>query len=105
MLLQRVVATGFMASKWFSNGRTDLTDRHVSTYAAHPVACAASLAVQDVIEEDNLLANVRAQGAYLKKVLREKISACKLASKHVAEVRGKGLMLGMQVLLVASSSR
>ena len=35
---------------------------HGHTYQAHPVACAAALAVQQVIREDNLLANVRAMG-------------------------------------------
>ena len=32
---------------------------------AHPLACAAALAVQEVIESENLLENIRVQGAYL----------------------------------------
>ncbi|KAG6869211.1 hypothetical protein C0993_009074 [Termitomyces sp. T159_Od127] len=39
--------------------------KHGHTYQAHPVACAAALAVQNVIESENLLENVCKQGAYL----------------------------------------
>ena len=34
---------------------------------AHPLACAAALAVQEVIRSENLLENIREQGAYLGK--------------------------------------
>ena len=37
--------------------------QHSHTYTGHPLACAAALAVQRVIRRDNLLANVRKQGA------------------------------------------
>ena len=37
--------------------------QHSHTYMGHPLACAAALAVQQVIRRDNLLANVRRQGA------------------------------------------
>src|SRR6185437_14320331 len=41
--------------------------KHGHTYMGHPLACAAGLAVQTVIRRDNLLANVRAQGAFLQR--------------------------------------
>jgi adenosylmethionine-8-amino-7-oxononanoate aminotransferase len=40
--------------------------KHGHTYQAHPLACAASLAVQKVIMRDNLLEKCREQGAYLR---------------------------------------
>ncbi len=39
---------------------------HGHTYMGHPLACAAALAVQRTVREQNLLANVRTQGARLK---------------------------------------
>ncbi|HNQ35978.1 MAG TPA: aminotransferase class III-fold pyridoxal phosphate-dependent enzyme, partial [bacterium] len=55
-----------------------------------PLVCAASLAVFEAIRKDGLLENTRRQGEYLKKKL-EKISPL------VREVRGRGLMLGMEL--------
>ena len=42
---------------------------HGHTYQAHPVACAAALAVQQVIREENLLENVRIMGRRLEEGL------------------------------------
>src|SRR3712207_9097715 len=46
---------------------------HGHTYQAHPVACAAALAVQRVIAEDGLLENVRNTGARLEARLKEQL--------------------------------
>src|SRR5437016_608457 len=46
--------------------------QHSHTYMGHPLACAAALAVQRVIRRDNLLANVRSQGAHLARRLKER---------------------------------
>ena len=58
---------------------------HGSTFAGGPVACAAALAVLDVIDDPGLLASVRALGARLADGLA--------ALPGVADVRGRGLML------------
>lgn len=60
---------------------------HGSTFAGGPVAAAAALAVLDVVDDAALLRRVRELGA----VLREGL----LAVDGVAEVRGRGLMLGV----------
>lgn len=65
---------------------------HGQTYQAHPVACAASLAVQRIIRRDNLLPNVVKQGAYLAQLLRQKIGS----HPHVGDIRGKGLFWGVE---------
>ena len=56
------------------------------------VACAAALATLDVIEEEGLVDNAGAQGAHLKERLEQ------LADKHecIGDVRGKGLMVGVE---------
>jgi len=65
--------------------------KHGHTYQAHPLACAASLAVQNVIEEENLLENIRIQGAYLGKLLQERFtSPNSLALPYTFDVRGGG---------------
>src|SRR5215467_12281030 len=48
--------------------------QHGHTYMGHPMAAAAALAVQDVIRRDDLLMNVRKQGAHLSRRLAERFS-------------------------------
>ena len=69
------------------------------TYQIHPVCCAASLAVQHVIRDDDLLANCRKQGAYLQQYLTERIAAQPLASRYVGNIRGSGLFWGVELVL------
>lgn len=67
---------------------------HGSTFGANPVAAAASAAVFETIEKEDLLARVRAVGGYLKAEL------LKLKDAYpglVKDVRGRGLMLGMEM--------
>ncbi|EKM81671.1 hypothetical protein AGABI1DRAFT_83140 [Agaricus bisporus var. burnettii JB137-S8] len=66
--------------------------KHGHTYQGHPLACAASLAVQQVIEEENLLANVQAQGAYLETLLRERLCGPNaMTAPYIFNIRGGGL--------------
>lgn len=60
---------------------------HGHTYQAHPVACAAALAVQQVILADGLLDNVRAMGARLQGRLAERFGG----HPQVGDIRGRGL--------------
>jgi predicted acetylornithine/succinylornithine family transaminase len=65
---------------------------HATTFGGTPLACSAALAVMDVIEEEELLANTMMMGAYFVEGL------CEIAMKHkqwISGVRGLGLMLGM----------
>ncbi|HEY5621186.1 MAG TPA: aspartate aminotransferase family protein [Pontiella sp.] len=65
---------------------------HATTFGGTPLACSAALAVIDVIEEEELLANAMMMGAYLVEGL------CDIALKHkqwIAGVRGLGLLLGL----------
>jgi len=65
---------------------------HGGTYGGNAVACAAAVATLDVIESEGLLANAARQGERLLAGLRE------AAEGHtcVAEVRGRGLMIGIE---------
>ena len=67
---------------------------HGHTYQAHPVACAAALAVQEAIREDRLLDNVRAMGALLEQRLVERLGN----QAHVGEIRGRGLFWAVELV-------
>jgi adenosylmethionine-8-amino-7-oxononanoate aminotransferase len=67
---------------------------HSHTYMGHPLACAAALAVQRVIRRDNLLANVRRQGAHLARRLQERFGN----HPAVGDVRGRGLFQGIELV-------
>ncbi|WP_437920752.1 aspartate aminotransferase family protein [Sphingobacterium sp. LRF_L2] len=60
-----------------------------TTFGGNHLACAAALAVLDVIENENLLENARQVGAYLIEQLR--------SFDKVKEVRGRGLMIGIEL--------
>jgi adenosylmethionine-8-amino-7-oxononanoate aminotransferase len=64
------------------------------TYMGHPIACAAALAVQRVIEEDNLLQNVRHMGVQLEQRLRQQFEN----HEHVGDIRGRGLFWALELV-------
>lgn len=72
--------------------------QHGHTYQAHPLSCAASLAVQDVIKEENLLEQCELRGNYLGKLLREGLltGPNALSKPWVFDVRGGGLFWGVE---------
>lgn len=67
---------------------------HGLTYEAHPVACAAGLAVIRIIERDGLVENARVQGEHLHGRLRD------LAAHEpmIGDVRGLGLLAGIELV-------
>ncbi|MGI6563655.1 MAG: acetylornithine transaminase [Clostridia bacterium] len=65
---------------------------HGSTFGGNPLACAAALAVLNTIEKDGLLKNVEAMGAYM----TEKLNEIAAKTDLIKEVRGKGLMIGIE---------
>ncbi len=58
-----------------------------TTFGGNHLACAAAIAVLDVMREESLVENAAAMGAYLKEKLAE--------AEGIDEVRGRGLMLGI----------
>jgi 4-aminobutyrate aminotransferase-like enzyme/Ser/Thr protein kinase RdoA (MazF antagonist) len=65
-----------------------------STFGGNPVACAAALAVLAVIEDEGLVANAAETGSYLRQGLEA------LAARHpvIGDVRGEGLLLGVELV-------
>ena len=66
---------------------------HGSTFGGNPLACAAGLAVVESLHKEKLLENAEAMGQRLLDGLRERL----VNNKGVVKVRGKGLMIGIQM--------
>ncbi len=71
---------------------------HGSTFGGNPLACTAALTVLDVIESEQLLANVQQRGEQLQQGLRD------LATRFpvIRQVRGQGLLIGAELSLEAA---
>ena len=75
--------------------------QHGHTYLGHATACAASLAVQEVIRRDDLLAQVRRQGDGL----RTRLAARLGDHPHVGDIRGRGLFMGLELVADRATKR
>jgi 4-aminobutyrate aminotransferase/4-aminobutyrate aminotransferase/(S)-3-amino-2-methylpropionate transaminase len=65
-----------------------------SSYGGNPMACAAALASIEVIEEEDILGNVRRVGAHFMKRME------KMKEEHpiIGDVKGKGFLLGIELV-------
>jgi len=84
--ISAVLACAPIADSWKSG--------NIATFGGNPIACAAANATLDVIEEDKLVDNAAALG----KVLREGLDALKQKYTVVGDVRGRGLMQGVELV-------
>ena len=84
--ISAIVTSAPIASAWKGG--------NISTFGGNPVACAAANATIGSIVDDKLVENSAAMG----KVLREGLDALKPQHAFVGDVRGRGLMLGVEVV-------
>lgn len=63
-----------------------------TTFGGNHLACTAALAVLDVIESENLIENARETGEYTMAKLKE----LQAQNSHIVDVRGRGLMIGIE---------
>jgi adenosylmethionine-8-amino-7-oxononanoate aminotransferase len=68
--------------------------KHGQTYNAHPVGCAAALAVQRVIRDEGLLGSVQNAGARLMTLLTDRFCD----HPHVGDIRGRGLLQAIELV-------
>lgn len=64
-----------------------------TTFGGNHLACAAALAVLDVMESEHLVDNACKVGDYL----LEKLNSLKATQPHISDVRGRGLMIGIEL--------
>lgn len=83
----------FVATQEFGNA-FEFRD-HMSTFGGNPVACAAAVATIETIEKEKLIENAEKVGGILKQKIAE------LQKKHsvIGDVRGKGLLIGVELIL------
>jgi len=72
---------------------------HGSTFGGNPLACAVARAALQVIVDENLVDNAAAMGSYFLDQLRQ------IKSPHIKEVRGRGLLIGIELLPEAGGAR
>ena len=68
--------------------------KNLFTYSGHPVACAAALAVQKVIQSQDLLSRVRTQSERLRSALQTRLAD----HPKVGDIRGRGLMMAVELV-------
>ncbi|MGZ4352097.1 MAG: aspartate aminotransferase family protein [Gaiellaceae bacterium] len=89
----KALANGLPIGALLATGKTFAAGDHGSTFGGNPVACAAACAVLDEIT-DELLGNVQRQG--------ERIPAALAGLPGVVEVRGAGLLIGVETVRPAA---
>jgi 4-aminobutyrate aminotransferase / (S)-3-amino-2-methylpropionate transaminase / 5-aminovalerate transaminase len=97
MTMAKGIASGFPLGGFIA--RPEIADsfqpgEHLSTFGGNPVACAAALATLKVVDDEGLCENSQRLGEWLLGRLEE------LAMTHtsIGEVRGKGLMVGVELV-------
>jgi adenosylmethionine-8-amino-7-oxononanoate aminotransferase len=68
--------------------------KHGQTYNAHPIGCAAALAVQRVILDEGLLERVQSAGERLKQFLQTRFAG----HPNIGDIRGRGLLLALELV-------
>ncbi len=82
---------GIIASRKYANVLTPGT--HASTFGGTPLACAAACAVIDTMLSKGVLENCKAQSAFI----MAELNKLKAKRKSLVEVRGRGLLLGLEL--------
>ena len=72
---------------------------HGSTFGGNPLACAIARTAMRVLKEEKMIENARQMGDYFLAGLK------KIQSPHIKEVRGRGLMIAMEVFPEAGGAR
>ena len=67
---------------------------HAYTYSGHPTCCAVGLATLDIIEQEDLPGQAASKGARMLENLHSTLDS----HPHVGNVRGKGMMMGVEVV-------
>ena len=97
MPISACLAPAHVMDAWPASGGEAI---HTSTFLGHPLACAAAVGVLDEIESGAVPARARRLGDVLRRRLQERVGG----RPGVAEVRGLGLLLGIELVEVGGSA-
>ncbi len=90
--LGAAVATAEVFEAFLSAGAPETKFTQLSTFGGHPASCAAAMANLDILLRERLWENAARVGGYLLERLRA------LSSPVIGEVRGRGLLLGIELV-------
>jgi len=82
-----VIATKELMDKW-------LVGSHGTTFGGHPVACCSGKKTIEIIQRDHLIENAAKLGVYAK----EKLNEAKKEIPAIGDIRGLGLMIGVELI-------
>ena len=97
MCMAKGIAAGFPLGAFIAKpeiGDSFTPGSHLSTFGGSPISCAAAVANLEVFEEEKLCQNAEKRGAFIMGKLKELEGELKL----VGNVRGKGLMIGIELV-------
>ena len=92
LITERVIAAFQPGSKYFVHGQT---------YQSHPLACAAALEAQHIMQDENLVDNVRNMGTYLERLLRDRLGD----HPNVGDIRCRGLFRAIEFVANRTTTR
>jgi 4-aminobutyrate aminotransferase/(S)-3-amino-2-methylpropionate transaminase len=97
LVMAKGIADGFPLSAFIA--REEVADSfkpgdHLSTFGGNPVSCAAALANIEFLEEQSLAQKTLDKGKFLK----ARLESLKTKYKMIGEIRGKGLMIGIELV-------
>ncbi|MDD5724196.1 MAG: acetylornithine transaminase [Syntrophales bacterium] len=96
MTLAKALGNGFPVGAMLATDRVAVSftpGSHASTFGGNPLAMAAGLAVMDALLHRGVLDNCREVGAYF----RDRLEGLKREHSIVREIRGRGLMIGVEL--------
>lgn len=94
--LAKTLGNGFPIGAYLSREKANNLfpiGKHGSTFAGNPLACAVAITVVETLEKENMSTHVTQIGDYLIQQLKNSFSN----HPHVVSIRGKGLMLGIEL--------
>ncbi len=97
MAMAKGIANGFPLSAFIAPEEiadTFQPGEHLTTFGGNPVSCAASLATINFLERENIAAQAVEKG----KLLKERLESIKEKYPIIGDVRGKGLMIGIELV-------
>jgi 2,2-dialkylglycine decarboxylase (pyruvate) len=94
--ISAVVTTDEIAERAYTNGF-----RYITSHMCDPFVCAVALETINIIVEDNLVENARTTGKYFSSELNKLKDAYEL----IGDVRGLGLMIGIEIVLDGISKK
>ncbi len=95
MTCAKALGNGVPIGAFLTSGKADSAmgpGDHGTTYGGNPFVCAAADAVLTIFERDHILDNVNEMGEYV----RGKLLELKKENRHITDVRGRGLILGVE---------